>query len=56
MWCMISFDTLPAATLPGQRTADGTRQPPSQFVFFSPKNGEEAASGQVFMCGPLSVE
>ena len=40
----------------GQRTIDGTRQPPSQLVFFSPKKGDEAASGQVFICGPLSVE
>ena len=38
------------------RTIDGTRQPPSQLVFFSPKKGDEAASGQVFICGPLSVE
>ena len=56
MWCMISLETEPASILPGQRTIDGTRQPPSQLVFFSPRNGVEAASGQVFMCGPLSVE
>jgi hypothetical protein len=56
MWCMMSLDTEPSGILPGQRTAAGTRQPPSQLVFFSPRNGVIAASGQVFMCGPLSVE
>ncbi len=56
MWCMISFETEPASICPGQRTIAGTRQPPSQLVFFSPRNGDQAASGQVFMCGPLSVE
>ena len=33
----------------------GTRNAPSQFVFFSLRNGVMAPSGQVFMCGPLSV-
>jgi len=28
---------------PGQRTMAGTRQPPSQLVFFSPRNGGIAA-------------
>ena len=56
MWCTISFVTEPAGIWPGQRTMAGTRQPPSQFVFFSPLNGVIPASGQVFMCGPLSVE
>src|SRR5262249_62247978 len=33
-----------------------TRYAPSQFEFFSLRNGVMAASGQEFMCGPLSVE
>ena len=33
----------------------GTRKAPSQFVFFSLRNGVIPPSGQVFMCGPLSV-
>jgi hypothetical protein len=37
----------PASILPGQRTMAGTRQPPSQLVFFSPRNGVMPASGQV---------
>ncbi len=41
--------------LPGQRTMSGTRKAPSQFVFFSLRNGVIAPSGHVFMCGPLSV-
>ncbi len=47
MWCMIWLETEPDAILPGQRTMAGTRQPPSQLVFFSPRNGVAAASGQV---------
>ena len=54
--CTISFETTPAAILPGQRTISGTRNAPSQFVFFSLRNGVIAPSGHVFMCGPLSVE
>ena len=34
----------------------GTRKAPSQFVFFSERNGVMPASGQEFMCTPLSVE
>ena len=34
----------------------GTRKAPSQLVFFSLRNGVMPPSGQVFMCGPLSVE
>ena len=49
------FDTDPGLILPGHRTAAGTRQSPSQFVFFSPRKGFHAASGQVFIWGPLSV-
>ena len=34
----------------------GTRYAPSQFEFFSLRNGVIAPSGHEFMCGPLSVE
>ena len=55
-WCWtISLDTEPASILPGQRTSIGTRNAPSQLVFFSLRNGVMPPSGQVFMCGPLSV-
>jgi hypothetical protein len=47
IWCTISLDTVSALILPGQRTIAGTRQPPSQLVFFSPRNGVIPASGQV---------
>ena len=53
---MISLDTTPAGIRPGQRITCGTRKAPSQFVFFSLRNGVIAPSGQLFMCGPLSVE
>ena len=46
----------PAGIRPGQRTMAGTRHPPSQLVFFSPRNGVMPASGQVFIWTPLSVE
>ncbi len=52
----MSFATVPGLILPGQRRAAGTRNAPSQFEFFSLRNGVMAASGQLFMCGPLSVE
>ncbi|MNF95069.1 hypothetical protein D3C84_778060 [compost metagenome] len=55
MWWRIWLETTPAGTWFGQRTMAGTRQPPSQLVFFSPRNGVCPASGQLFMCGPLSV-
>jgi hypothetical protein len=54
-WDMISFEMTPGLILPGQRTKEGTRNAPSQFMFFSPRNGVIAPSGQVFMWGPLSV-
>jgi hypothetical protein len=39
-WCwMISLETTLVAILPGQRTIYGTRNAPSQFVFFSLRNG-----------------
>ena len=47
MSCMIVLDTDPASIWPGKRTIVGTRQPPSQLVFFSPRKGVDAASGQV---------
>jgi hypothetical protein len=55
-WPAISFDTAPAGILPGQRIISGTRKAPSQLVFFSLWNGVIPPSGQVFMCGPLSLE
>ena len=55
-WCWtISLETVPGGILPGQRITWGTRKAPSQFVFFSLRNGVIPPSGQVFMCGPLSV-
>ena len=56
MWLMISLETTPAGILPGHRIISGTRKAPSQLVFFSDRNGVIAPSGQLFMCGPLSVE
>jgi hypothetical protein len=53
--CTISFDTTPAGMRPGQRISSGTRNAPSQLVFFSLRNGVVAPSGQVLACGPLSV-
>jgi hypothetical protein len=56
-WCWtISLETKPAGIFPGQRMSSGTRKAPSQFVFFSLRNGVMPPSGQVFICGPLSVE
>ena len=52
---MMSFRIVPAGILPGQRIMAGTRNPPSQLVFFSLLKGVMAASGQVLKCGPLSV-
>ena len=40
----------------GKGTNSGTRNAPSQLVFFSLRNGVVAPSGQVLTCGPLSVE
>jgi len=51
----ISFETEPGLIFPGQRIMAGTRKAPSQFVFFSLRNGVVAASGQLLACGPLSV-
>ena len=55
-WCWtISLDTTPAGILPGQRIISGTRNAPSQLVFFSLRNGVVPPSGQLLRCGPLSV-
>ncbi|MNN66514.1 hypothetical protein D3C81_1820960 [compost metagenome] len=51
----ISLEIVPALMCPGQRTIAGTRKAPSQLEFFSFRNGEVAASGQVKRFGPLSV-
>ena len=56
LWLINSLVTVPGFTVPGQRTSIGTRNAPSQFVFFSDRNGVIAPSGHVFMCGPLSLE
>ena len=55
LWLISSLVTVPGAMTPGQRTKQGTRKAPSQLVFFSERNQVMAPSGQVFMCGPLSV-
>ena len=56
-WCeKISLETVPGLMTPGQRIAVGTRQPPSQFVSFSPRNGVAPPSGQLNSSAPLSVE
>ena len=55
LWLMSSLVTVPGLITPGQRTRHGTRKAPSQLVFFSERNRVIAPSGQVFMCGPLSL-
>ena len=52
---MMPFSTLPAGTLPGQRTIAGTRKPPSSAVPLPPANGVWPPSGQVKFSAPLSV-
>ena len=52
----ISLTTVPGSITPGQRISIGTRNPPSQFVAFSPRNGVEPPSGQLMTSAPLSVE
>ncbi|MCB5294070.1 hypothetical protein BJQ90_03533 [Arthrobacter sp. SO3] len=52
-WCwMISFDTTPAGMWPGQRINSGTRNAPSQFVFFSLRKGVMPPSGQTNAWNP----
>ena len=55
LWLISSLVTVPGLITPGQRTRQGTRKAPSQLVFFSERNSVIAPSGQVFMCGPLSL-
>ena len=52
----MSLMIVPGLTTPGQRIMQGTRQPPSQFVAFSPRNIVEPPSGQDMHSAPLSVE
>src|SRR6476620_7173854 len=56
VWEKTSLETVPALLTPGQRIAQGTRQPPSQLVSFSPRNGVVPPSGQLITSAPLSVE
>ena len=51
----ISVEYEPGLMFPGQRIRHGTRKAPSQFVFFSLREGVVPASGQEFWWGPLSV-
>jgi hypothetical protein len=46
---------VPGLITPGQRITVGTRNPPSQFVAFSPRKGVLPPSGQVINSAPLSV-
>ena len=50
---MISLDILRAVILPGQPITWGTRNAPSQLVFFSLRNGVVAPSGQEFALGAV---
>src|SRR5215471_10733048 len=45
-WAKRSLKTLPGLIVPGQRMTHGTRQPPSQLVSFSLRNGVVPPSGQ----------
>jgi hypothetical protein len=47
MWLMISLDTVPAGIRPGHRITSGTRNAPSQLVFFSPERGHRAVGPAV---------
>src|SRR6185437_2183961 len=53
---MMLLEIEPAFIFPGHRTSNGTRNAPSQLIFFSLRNEVVSASGQVFLCGPLPVE
>src|SRR5215831_13491061 len=55
-WAPISLLTVPGFMTPGQRMTHGTRQPPSQLVSFSDRNGVVPPSGQVNTSAPLSVD
>jgi hypothetical protein len=54
LW-LISSLTVPGRITPGHRTRQGTRKAPSQLVSLSERNQVIAPSGQVFLCGPLSL-
>jgi len=47
------LNTEPGLIVPGQRMAVGTRQPPSQLVAFSPRNGVVPPSGQLMTSAPF---
>ena len=51
----ISLQIEPAGSCPASEPSAGTRKAPSQFVFFSERNGVVPASGHELQCGPLSV-
>src|SRR5262245_18148089 len=51
-----SLVTVTALMTPGPRMTQGTRQPPSQLVSFSLRNGVVPPSGQVIASAPLSVD
>ena len=51
----MSLMTRPGSMTPGQRMTQGTLQPPSQFVSFSPRNGVAPPSGHDMTSAPLSV-
>jgi hypothetical protein len=50
-----SLTIVPGLAMPGQRMHIGTRNPPSQFVAFSPLNVVLAPSGQLSTSAPSSV-
>ena len=52
----MSLRTVPGLITPGQRMKQGTRYPPSQLVFFSPRKGDVPPSGHDIFSAPLSVE
>ena len=47
----MSLSTVPGLITPGQRMAQGTWYPPSQLVFFLPRNGDRPPSGEVNFSG-----
>ena len=54
---VVATSSTSSTRLPRTRSLapSGTRKAPSQLVFFSERNCVIAPSGQVFMCGPLSL-
>ena len=55
-WLMIWLDLRPGSITPGHLMSIGTRKPPSQLSFFSPRNGVVPPSGHENTSAPLSVE